>query len=358
MSKSIVIQEGGIGKQLTVDKLNTDLVGGGTCLWIPEDEINLGTKSVSENGTYKAEDDGYTGYSQVHVNVSGGGGGGGDNIVGRDSDGNEVVATKDPNTDVITVTKIPSSIEVITPPTNPYGTYIDGQTITKDGMVVKAYDANGNEMQVVSIGEITINPTTAVYDESKDQKRSGTATSDLIDGTINIYNGQGYAISSSAAFTALIGLRGITSVDAAVRIGGQTGTVTCIVASESSPFDYAEVFYQYNEGPDGKGESHTVDITRQTNGIAYTHDGKTVYYNALAIEERSSAGIDVFFPNASASNSNAPELAWAMVYGDTETTPAGSPQTIAVSWPRPGDGKQLDTTFDIKVGPRAGQGDD
>lgn len=50
MSKSIVIQEGGIGKQLTVDKLKTDLVGGGTCLWVPEDSTNLGTKHISEGG--------------------------------------------------------------------------------------------------------------------------------------------------------------------------------------------------------------------------------------------------------------------------------------------------------------------
>lgn len=35
MSKNINIQEGGIGKQLTVDKLKTNLVDGGTQLWVP-----------------------------------------------------------------------------------------------------------------------------------------------------------------------------------------------------------------------------------------------------------------------------------------------------------------------------------
>ena len=74
MSKNIIIQEGGIGKQMTVSKLKTDKVGGGTCLWVPEDEVALGTKSISQNGTYKASDDGKYGFSQVTVNVAGGGG--------------------------------------------------------------------------------------------------------------------------------------------------------------------------------------------------------------------------------------------------------------------------------------------
>ena len=36
--------------------------------------LNLGTKSITSNGTYNASSDGYDGYSQVTVNVSGGGG--------------------------------------------------------------------------------------------------------------------------------------------------------------------------------------------------------------------------------------------------------------------------------------------
>lgn len=37
---------------------------------------NLGTKTITQNGTYSAEDDSLDGYSEVTVNVSGGGGGG------------------------------------------------------------------------------------------------------------------------------------------------------------------------------------------------------------------------------------------------------------------------------------------
>ena len=52
MSKKIVIQEGGVGRQFTADKLKTALVGGGSCLWVPEDETTLGTKIITENGTF------------------------------------------------------------------------------------------------------------------------------------------------------------------------------------------------------------------------------------------------------------------------------------------------------------------
>ena len=169
-----MIQEGGIGKQLTADKLKTNLVGGGTCLWVPEDETQLGTKYISENGTYRASADGYYGYSEVTVRGVG-------TATGKDPDGSgdEATASVDPDTGDIVITKIPSRIGVITPPTNPYGIYQDGQTIVKDGMVVKAYLESGGEYGTVPNGEITLNPTTAVYDPDTDVPAGGTATSDL-----------------------------------------------------------------------------------------------------------------------------------------------------------------------------------
>lgn len=50
-----------------VKTLGTSSGGGGGA--------SLGTKTITANGTYDAEDDGYDGYSSVDVNVSGGGGG-------------------------------------------------------------------------------------------------------------------------------------------------------------------------------------------------------------------------------------------------------------------------------------------
>lgn len=137
MSKNIVIQEGGVGRQLTADKLKTNLVSGGTCLWVPEDDVQLTTKTVTKNGTYKASKDGYYGYDKVIVNVAGGG-----SISGKGADGNEYSISVDENGNIVE-TKLPSEIRIITPPTytGPYG---DGAYIGFDGLVVTAYDGDGN----------------------------------------------------------------------------------------------------------------------------------------------------------------------------------------------------------------------
>ena len=114
MSKNITISEGATAKNFTgASKIRTNLLGGGTQNWVPEDEAinyvdlatlsvtdngtytaqdegcqgfseidvdvetepDLTTKSISQNGTYNASDDNADGYSQITVNVSGGGGG-------------------------------------------------------------------------------------------------------------------------------------------------------------------------------------------------------------------------------------------------------------------------------------------
>lgn len=74
MPKNIVIAEGTTGRNFSgVEKIKTQLQGGGTCNWIPEDEAgdytNLKTKTITENGEYEAADDNATGYSKVKVNV-------------------------------------------------------------------------------------------------------------------------------------------------------------------------------------------------------------------------------------------------------------------------------------------------
>jgi len=74
MSKNIIIKEDGTARSFSnVEKLQTNLIEGGTQNWVPEDEaaayVDLGEKNITENGTYKAADDGHDGYSEVKVNV-------------------------------------------------------------------------------------------------------------------------------------------------------------------------------------------------------------------------------------------------------------------------------------------------
>lgn len=154
MSKNIVIQEGGIGKQLTVDKLKTNLVGGGSCLWVPEDSINLGTKHISENGTFRASDDGYLGYSEVTVSGVG-------TATGRDpTTGEEKRVSVDPETGDLEETIIPESIRITTLPTKV--NYTNGETINYSGIVVHAYSSAGRDLGEVPFNELVFPVTQAL----------------------------------------------------------------------------------------------------------------------------------------------------------------------------------------------------
>ena len=154
MGKNISIQEGDIGKQLTVDKLKTNLVGGGSCLWVPEDGINLGTKSISENGTFRASDDGYFGYSEVTVSGVG-------TATGRDPNtGEEKRVSVDPETGDLEETIIPESIRITTLPTKV--NYTNGERINYSGIVVHAYSSAGRDLGVVPFNELVFPVTTAL----------------------------------------------------------------------------------------------------------------------------------------------------------------------------------------------------
>lgn len=165
MSKNIVIQEGGTGKQLTVDKLKTNLVGGGTCLWVPEDEKQLGTKYISENGTYKASDEGLYGYSEVTVSGVG-------SVTGKDPDtGEDVTVTKDPDTGEIVETVVATEIRITNEPTKT--TYTNGETIDFSGLVVHAYSSTGRDIGAIPFNELVFPVTTADASAQGDEWTDG-----------------------------------------------------------------------------------------------------------------------------------------------------------------------------------------
>jgi len=333
MSKNIAIQEGGIDKQLTVDKLETNLVGGGACLWVPEDEVQLTTKHITQNGTYKASNDGYYGYSEVTVSGIG-------YATGTDGDGDEVVAYTDPGTGVLVTDKVPSRIEVVTPPTNPYGIYVDGQTIITDGMVVKAYLESGDEYGIVPNNEITIEPTVADY-----SKTSGVGASEYTAFGQGPWPQPVNYVSGSL----IIQMR---NTDDHFQIDNGGGYISIlaynnnynnfiVLVCASSP-GTATIGWQFDE----HGEPYqriTVNVTS-----AYTYDGKTVYYasHAFAYKVEPSAGMNLQVNGTTLDRERA---AWIILYGEKVTTP--NVQTINVSWPRPLDGKVLETSFEILVAP-------
>lgn len=336
MSKNITIQEGGVAKQLTVDKLKTNLASSGTCLWVPEDEVQLTTKTITQNGTYKASDDGYYGYSEVIVSGQG-------TATGTDGDGDEAVAYTDPGGH-LQITKVPSSIRVITPPTNPYGIYTDGQAITTNGMVVKAYLESGGEYGTVPNNEITLSPTTAAYDASTDTG-SGEAT---LDGDTLDYARSAYWTYRRPLYTQHV------NVWSSAYLIALHGNIIAI--SQSNDIDaggtYTTTYKTYETSGD-------VGFSRPSTGT-YTYEGvtKTFYTRYCTVTY-----INDDMQEWSGSLTNYPDLAVTdaariLFEGDREENPRGSVQTINVSWPRPLDGKVLETTFEILVAPPYSSGEE
>lgn len=346
MSKNITIQEGGIGKQLTVDKLKTDLVGGGSCLWVPEDERQLISKYISENGTYRASDEGYYGYSEVTVSGVG-------SVTGKDPDGSgdDATATVDPETGEIVITKQPSNIEVITPPTNPYGIYQDGQTIVKDGMVVKAYLESGGEYGTVPNGEITINPTMAVYDSSTDSGKRQSSTIDdpayadyhppvmsysrlVVDAYNDPSNPQTHFSreTSGDAWCVPFLLNGLLTW---AWISTSRATLTMVTTTTNIETQ----------------QSTTSTSTKTLSNSSTTQISGTTFYYEVGY-----GGLGWAWQQVSLSPNDFDEysinaIATILIDGTSTEEQAGSRQTITVSWPRPGDGTILETTFEIRVAP-------
>lgn len=332
MSKNITIQEGGVAKQLTVDKLKTNLVSSGTCLWVPEDEVQLTTKTITENGTYRAADDGYYGYSEVIVSGQG-------TATGTDGDGDEAVAHTDPGTGELVIDKVPSSIRVITPPTNPYGIYQDGQAISTDGMVVKAYLETGGEYGTVPNGEITLNPSTAAYDASTDHGG---------------YEGGGLVVSS---YIGKLQVRYRDQRPFTVFIGD--------IGVEEGPLD-PNRFIVFSSATSLVGRELCLT---QYNGAAYgmTPDGNSMQLNVMQYNGGTTFGVSDSFAEIGAAQRYDGLLSAGGVSSVDPTgkdieglTPMqrGSTQTITVSWPRPLDGKVLETTFEILVAPPYSSGEE
>ena len=325
MSKNIVIQEGGIGKQLTVDKLKTNVVGGGTCLWVPEDSTQLGTKFISENGTYKASDDGYYGFSEVTVSGVG-------TATGKDGDGDQAQTTVDPETGDLVTKKLIESIQITTPPAKT--TYQDGETIDFSGLVVHGYSSTGRDMGVIPLNKLSISPTTATYDP---ETASSTVSSDLVDNDINC---AGYRYTKHED---VLSVNESTSSGAdayAMTINGND--LTTVIAAGASGVTSTELRITTS-----KETGQIIDsVTSYAQLVSqYTHNDKTVYYWVGA--GIGQANIEVKQPQPSNwGSANAPQIAWTIVYGTVTTK--HSVQTITISYTNDA-GTELTATFTVNV---------
>lgn len=159
MSQNIKIKEGGTAMTFGgLDRLIVPLSGSGESQWIPKSTVSAPDKSIDKNGTYKASSEGVYGWEQVSVSVQQS-----DHVTGKGPDGNNYTVSVDDNGD-IQETKIPYSIVVTTPPTKTI--YDDGDTIDFSGMIVTAYDVDGQSMGEIPHSSLVFPVTVADINQS------------------------------------------------------------------------------------------------------------------------------------------------------------------------------------------------
>ena len=350
MSKNIAIQEGGIARQFTADKLKTALVGGGNCYWVPEDEVNLSTLSVTENGTYDATDDGSYGYSQVRVNVPGGAGGApggiGSSIKGVDPDtGNESLVTVDENGN-IEKTDLPSSIRVETPPD--IVEYIDGVALDYTGLVVKAYKKNGQLWTdadhpdgIIPINELTLSETTADIDKVTISKGTKTLDGKSVEVAQNVTIIQNVNGHLNCAITN-------TALEGSVITVNYTGRYMAVMDNDTASIHYVnsqDGEWRYRESERGQQGFIAIDTLIGTSRVS----GKQLYYEYIKGSNLSDGGVwsRENVPDLSRTDGlDGIDIADIALYG---TGTIGGGESILVAWTRPGDATELTDSFVITV---------
>ena len=390
MPKNVKILENTAEKILPeVGKIQTQLTNGSKCYWVPEDEIPLGTLTVTQDGVYKASEDpngpyyGYSqvtasgigsvemgnltelvatengvykasheeggpfvGYSKVIINVPQDGSyHRSSGTVGKDDDGDDAIATVDPETGEIKIDKLenglPVRIEVIIPPD--ITTYNDGDTIIFDGLVVTAYcendvpfDTSTTPNGVIPIEQLEFPVTVANVNDVSES----TASSPLIPEPFE-FGSKGLIVAKHKENPELE--EWITYNADALTLAWPVSMTTAGVAASAEP---GQSYTEHVSYPDGTSRDDSGPLR-----LSYTYDNKTVYYTGwwttgwgyyiYAVDSVSPDGTDLY-------NRNDPRfIAWTMIYGTI--TPGG--QTIPVCWKAPGSAGNLETYFYINVLP-------
>lgn len=160
MGANISIKEGGKARMFNAARLRTVQPGGGTVDWVPKNDVERSTLYANENGIYSPVSEGVYAFDEVRVNVPEK-----DSFVGTGSDGNNYQYKKKGGggggggSEEIEVTKLAERIEVTALPLTI--SYDEGETIEYDGLVVTAYDKNGESMGTVPFNELILPVKTA-----------------------------------------------------------------------------------------------------------------------------------------------------------------------------------------------------
>lgn len=329
MSRQITIQEGGQPKSLTVDKLQTALVGGGSCLWVPEDETTTTTKHITANGTYRAASDDAYGYSEVTVNVAGGNGsadshgiptieggtmpgGIGSAVIGKDPEtGNDVAVGVDEDGNLVE-TPVPSYIKVTKPPDKTE--YHAGDTINPTGIIVHAYLADGTDFGTVLNSEL-VYPEPVVPEGSGDQEWTDG------DGV----NAMLLTMLDDGIGDKPIGIRKDKTPNYDVTLGCGGAGATFYVTQ------YNGTGYVYQKS----------GSTGRLNGFSFITRAFVIGNSSMAEMGR---WVELWLPA-----DYLPESTKDPRDSTGELTPVGGTADIPVRWKSPYDGREFEDTFEITI---------
>ena len=334
MSTNITIQEGGNDYQFSVASLQTDLDGGGTCLWVPPGGGNLTRKSIHENGIYVAGDDGYYAYSVVNVDVDTDKG-----VTGKSTtDGKTHHIGVDPETGALTDGIVPDRIEVVTPP-DYTGPYHGGDLISVEGLVVKSY-SGAEDLGIVPLTELffpmmTV-PTIAydpyVYYDGMTYYVSTGAQANL--GIVSsgiVHSGMGTYVSAHVPS----GLRFV--------FGGNfdSGFVVCAISRE--PFSSG---MRYGTATVITAAGYPVPITEGGEYGYQTIDGMNYYYGYMVIRASSTKAYNLVpLQHYQGTDTKKKYVRRAInhCYGPNAT--GGGNLAVPIRYSRPGDGVVLEAKF-------------
>jgi len=408
MSKAIVIQESGVGKNLTVDVLRLKKQGGGTEDWLSADGKELVELQIGGSGTYKASDYGAYGIAVARVTPKYGGG-----ATSKDYDfdftqkrtqsikeggKSRVMTAKVLKTNLQgggTCLWIPEmDVTLKTKYITKSGTYPASadecygfSEVTVSGVDVEiTQDEDGDDVAKITDGG-----------ETREEKlpseirieREPYFTGPYGDHAYIIFDGlvvHGYSASGvdlgAIPFNELVFPVTVTDISQAggegratselidgevafgappVVVGDLTqthdkyvgGSVAFVLAPTISVFTASKSSFVGRTWEEW-GADTTPRNERTLEAMSFTHDGKIAYF-AGASDPLLSRGCNIPTIDRSV---NAEYVAWTILYGDI-TFNLG--QNIPVQWNRPYDGQQLETSFYVSVvdvGPMGGQGED
>lgn len=333
MSKNVVIKEGGSSKQITCDKLKTNLTDGGTQHWIPASEVSLGHKDINADGTYYASAYGYYGFDYVTVRGIG-------VAEGTDPDGDDAQTRPDPETGELETRKVPSYIRITTPPTKLE--YTDGELIDYTGIVVKAYKKTTGLFTdesypdgIIPQSELEFPVKAADIDDAITPSGGGSGS-----GTYYVSAGGMTQVNTQQEQINWVEL------PSGVRFCGLyngSGDMH-VFAAYTEPFTY--ICYK----KDPSDSAPVVESTWSSKG--YVYNGVQYYYFSVVW---SSPSPTPTIATTSWAGEDLVVKGFDICYG-ADAKPYDVVQTVPVQWRSPYTNKILEDTFDISVAEASGFG--